>query len=93
MNQLPFQIQAVFLQNCLKMISHILSTRKEDEEEVLNLEELQEKTKPFVASSDLEVQERAGTLFNIIKAFLKLQAKGEMDLPSFGEELQYFFVT
>lgn len=58
-----------------------------------DLAELQEKTKPFVSSSDLEVQERAGTLFNMIKAFLKLQAKGDMDLVSFGEELKQFFIT
>ncbi|CAG7729876.1 unnamed protein product [Allacma fusca] len=64
---------------------------EQNESKELNLVEIQEKLKPFVSSEELEVQERASTLFNIIKVYLKLAGKQELNSESFGSELVHFF--
>jgi AP-3 complex subunit delta-1 len=110
--QLPHNIQSVYLHNCLKILSHIMtkSSVKKPEapktadlldggnengdgdgaetvetdqsqsvEESIDFLEIQEKLKVFLSSEELEVQERAGTLHNFIKCYLKLQSKGHVD--------------
>ena len=118
--QLPTNIQAVYLQNCLKILAHLLSaetngvtcfengteasevgdptTEVGDSENsnnghvrAVNLEDIQEKLRPFILSDEPEVQERAILLFNVIKYFLKLESKGEWNCVTLGSDLLSLF--
>lgn len=122
-NQLPHNIQSVYLHNCLKILSYILKTPKtvqdtmektadlidgevqeegeettvenpepKPESESIDFTGIQEKLKVFLSSEELEVQERAGTLHNFIKCYLKVQSKGlEDNLIEFAAELAVAF--
>jgi len=45
----------------------------------IDLQEIQDRIQVFLSSEELEVQERAGTLFNFIKCYLKIQSKGQSE--------------
>ncbi|XP_078574749.1 AP-3 complex subunit delta-1-like isoform X3 [Branchiostoma floridae x Branchiostoma japonicum] len=75
---LPGHIQAVFVQNIMKLYAAILVKYEEDEDndgirEVSDL--LVEKLPMFVQSGDLEVQERACCILQLMKYVKKLQDK------------------
>ncbi|OXA50499.1 AP-3 complex subunit delta-1 isoform X2 [Folsomia candida] len=113
-SQLPCNIQFVYLHNCLKILSFLLSKSKHvlptsssettadlldsglqngeisekpeiskssssHDDEFIDFNAIQEKLKVFLSSEELEVQERAGTLHNFIKCYVKLQSKGQSD--------------
>jgi AP-3 complex subunit delta-1 len=148
-SQLPYNIQSVYLHNCLKILAFLLtkSTTKQvskssetasdlidndgtggeglllqngdgssSEEQPIVVQEtttatpaknvntldvepidfnsIQEKLKVFLSSEELEVQERAGTLHNFIKCYLKLQSKGNSeDLAEVAGELVSSFCS
>lgn len=67
---LPEHIEAVFLQNILKLFAHLIHIYEIDEQydEILTLcDALTEKFEESVKSGELEVQERASTTLVIIK--------------------------
>lgn len=120
-SQLPFNIQSVYLHNCLKILAFLMCNSKpvsahetadllngevqhetlEEEplhgasigQEQINFNAIQEKLKVFLSSEELEVQERAGTLHNFIKCYLKLQSKNPEDLPDVAGELVAAFTV
>ncbi|XP_077332105.1 AP-3 complex subunit delta-1 isoform X2 [Lithobates pipiens] len=75
---LPGHIQAVYVQNVVKLYSGILQ-RKEGEGDHQAAEEITqlmvERLPQFVQSADLEVQERASCILQLMKYILKLQTK------------------
>ncbi|XP_078354382.1 AP-3 complex subunit delta-1-like [Oculina patagonica] len=77
---LPGHIQAVYVQNIAKLYAKVLANEQEEEEEDGEKtsvgETLVEKLPVFVQSADLEVQERASCVLQLIKYVLKLQGKG-----------------
>lgn len=78
---LPGHIQAVYVQNIAKLFAKILASEDHEEEgeegEKTSIGEmLVEKLPVFVQSADLEVQERASCVLQLIKYVLKLQGKG-----------------
>lgn len=76
---LPGHIQAVYVQNIAKLYAKILASEAEEEEDDEKTsvgEMLIEKLPVFVQSADLEVQERASCILQLIKYVLKLQGKG-----------------
>lgn len=88
---LPGHIQSVYVQNVMKLYARILACRdsEEEESEMTNGIEVNEdvhevgqllvdKLPMFVQSADLEVQERACCMLQMVKYVLKLQAKGEL---------------
>ncbi|XP_012601145.2 AP-3 complex subunit delta-1 [Microcebus murinus] len=75
---LPGHIQAVYVQNVVKLYASILQQK----EQVADMEEAQAVTQlmvdrlpQFVQSADLEVQERASCILQLVKHVQKLQAK------------------
>ncbi|XP_064626859.1 AP-3 complex subunit delta-1-like isoform X4 [Lineus longissimus] len=77
--QLPGHIQSIYVQNILKLYSRLLSKAEQEEDmeqikEVGNL--LMDKLPMFVQSADLEVQERACCVLQLMKYVIKLQEKG-----------------
>ncbi|XP_058941253.2 AP-3 complex subunit delta-1 isoform X1 [Pocillopora verrucosa] len=76
---LPGHIQAVYVQNIAKLYAKLLASEAEEEEEDEKTsvgEMLVERLPVFVQSADLEVQERASCILQLIKYVLKLQGKG-----------------
>ncbi|XP_063085008.1 AP-3 complex subunit delta-1 isoform X1 [Cavia porcellus] len=76
---LPGHIQAVYVQNVVKLYASILQRQEqageaEAAQEVTQL--LVERLPQFVQSADLEVQERASCILQLVKHVQKLQAKG-----------------
>ncbi|KAJ6234387.1 ap-3 complex subunit delta-1 [Anaeramoeba flamelloides] len=91
------RVQALFLQNSLKLYLNILKQNQEDEEsngdeEILEIEEILETNLPtFTQSIHLEVQERACTFLSILKLNKDMRSMGtsiDQELFSvFSEEL------
>ncbi|KAM5237869.1 AP-3 complex subunit delta-1 [Ctenodactylus gundi] len=76
---LPGHIQAVYVQNVVKLYASILQRQEqageaETAQEVTQL--VVERLPQFVQSADLEVQERASCILQLVKHVQKLQAKG-----------------
>ncbi|XP_053559053.1 AP-3 complex subunit delta-1 isoform X2 [Bombina bombina] len=75
---LPGHIQAVYVQNVVKLYSCILQ-RKEQEGDKAAAQEITQlmidRLPQFVQSADLEVQERASCILHLIKYIQKLQSK------------------
>uniref|UniRef100_A0A0B7A1L1 AP-3 complex subunit delta n=1 Tax=Arion vulgaris TaxID=1028688 RepID=A0A0B7A1L1_9EUPU len=76
---LPGHIQSIFVQNILKLYGKILKAAEAKEDDELKKEVhalLQEKLPVFIQSGDLEVQERACSILQIVKFIVKLEEKG-----------------
>lgn len=76
---LPGHIQSVYVQNIMKLYANIVKRAEEEgsRTEVKEVGEmLQEKLPIFIQSSDLEVQERACCMLQLVKYVLKLHEKG-----------------
>ncbi|KAH9491695.1 AP-3 complex subunit delta-1 [Bulinus truncatus] len=76
---LPGHIQSIFVQNILKLYGKILKAAEAKEDDNLKKEVhalLQEKLPVFIQSGDLEVQERACSILQIVKYIVKLEEKG-----------------
>ena len=72
---LPGHIQSVFVQNILKLYAHIVTQaeRRDDADDVTRVTALlSEKLPMFVASSDLEVQERVSSCKPCVALFTKI---------------------
>ncbi|XP_045845932.1 AP-3 complex subunit delta-1 [Meles meles] len=87
---LPGHIQAVYVQNVVKLYAAILQQREQAAEpdaaqDVTQL--MVERLPQFVQSADLEVQERASCILQLVKHIQKLQAK---DVPV-AEEVSALF--
>ncbi|XP_062966541.1 AP-3 complex subunit delta-1 isoform X2 [Cynocephalus volans] len=87
---LPGHIQAVYVQNVVKLYASILqqkeqATETEAAQEVTQL--MVDRLPQFVQSADLEVQERASCILQLVKHIQKLQAK---DVPV-AEEVSALF--
>uniref|UniRef100_A0A4W2D733 AP-3 complex subunit delta-1 n=1 Tax=Bos indicus x Bos taurus TaxID=30522 RepID=A0A4W2D733_BOBOX len=87
---LPGHIQAVYVQNVVKLYAAILQQKEQAADtsaaqEVTQL--LVERLPQFVQSADLEVQERASCILQLVKHVQKLQAK---DVPV-AEEVSALF--
>ncbi|KAJ7395577.1 AP-3 complex subunit delta-1 [Pitangus sulphuratus] len=75
---LPGHIQAVYVQNVVKLYASILQHKEQagDREAAQEITQLMiERLPQFVQSADLEVQERASCILQLIKYIQKLQAK------------------
>ncbi|XP_039622826.1 AP-3 complex subunit delta-1 isoform X1 [Polypterus senegalus] len=75
---LPGHIQAVYVQNAVKLFAAVLTRRESAGEKQAaqeTTEMLIEKLPQFVQSADLEVQERASCILQLVKYIQKLQAK------------------
>ncbi|XP_015420152.1 PREDICTED: AP-3 complex subunit delta-1 [Myotis davidii] len=87
---LPGHIQAVYVQNVVKLYASILQQKERDSdaEAAQELTQLMvERLPQFVQSADLEVQERASCILQLVKHIQKLQAK---DVPV-AEEVSALF--
>lgn len=87
---LPPHIQGIYLQNVLKLYTRVVSEAEAiDDMEVAQAvgQLVMDKMPVFVQSADLEVQERACGLLNLVKQLVKLQAKGD----KVSEDLQALF--
>lgn len=75
---LPGHIQAVYVQNIAKLYAKILASEEEEEDPDNKSigEMLVERLTVFLQSADLEVQERASCVLQLIKYVLKLKEKG-----------------
>ncbi|XP_042552975.1 AP-3 complex subunit delta-1 isoform X2 [Dipodomys spectabilis] len=76
---LPGHIQAVYVQNVVKLYASILQQQEQAAEAEAAQEVTQlmvERLPQFVQSADLEVQERASCILQLVKHVQKLQAKG-----------------
>eukprot|EP00106_Octopus_bimaculoides_P017599 XP_014785041.1 PREDICTED: AP-3 complex subunit delta-1-like isoform X1 [Octopus bimaculoides] len=76
---LPGHIQSVYVQNLVKLYSNILKKAEEEEDEATMKETgqmLLDKLPMFIQSADLEVQERACCVLQLVKYVMKLQEKG-----------------
>ncbi|XP_051893647.1 AP-3 complex subunit delta-1 isoform X2 [Pristis pectinata] len=87
---LPGHIQAVYVQNAAKLYASVLQQHeqagdKEAAEEITQV--LIDKLPQFVQNADLEVQERASCILQLIKYIQKLQAK---DVPVAEEVMALF---
>lgn len=90
---LPGHIQSVYVQNIVKIYANIIKRAEEagDTEVVKEVGEiLQEKLPMFIQSSDLEVQERACCMVQLVKYVLKLHDKGAT-LSGIAEEITTLF--
>ncbi|XP_074643854.1 AP-3 complex subunit delta-1-like isoform X2 [Tubulanus polymorphus] len=77
--QLPGHIQSIYVQNLLKLYTQILIKAEEEENEEMIQQAGQtliEKLPMFVQSADLEVQERACSVLQLMKYIMKLHEKG-----------------
>ncbi|KAE8631957.1 hypothetical protein XENTR_v10001373 [Xenopus tropicalis] len=75
---LPGHIQAVYVQNVVKLYSCILQSKEQagDQEAAQEITQLMiDRLPQFVQSADLEVQERASCILQLIKYIQKLQSK------------------
>ncbi|KAK1342928.1 hypothetical protein QTO34_015696 [Cnephaeus nilssonii] len=87
---LPGHIQAVYVQNVVKLYASILQQKEQDSDAQAAQELTQlmvERLPQFVQSADLEVQERASCILQLVKHIQKLQAK---DVPV-AEEVSALF--
>ncbi|KAM6218533.1 AP-3 complex subunit delta-1 [Rhynchocyon petersi] len=87
---LPGHIQAVYVQNVVKLYASILQQREqaaEREAAQAATQLLVDRLPQFVQSADLEVQERASCILQLVKYVQKLQAK---DVPV-AEEVSALF--
>lgn len=87
---LPGHIQAVYVQNVLKLYAAVLLKAEEEQDEETAKETsalLLERLPMFSQSSDLEVQERACSGLQLLKYVTKLQEKGQVC----GSELSALF--
>uniref|UniRef100_A0A9L0TQQ9 AP-3 complex subunit delta-1 n=1 Tax=Equus caballus TaxID=9796 RepID=A0A9L0TQQ9_HORSE len=87
---LPGHIQAVYVQNVVKLYASILQQKEQAAETEAAQEVTQlmvERLPQFVQSADLEVQERASCILQLVKHIQKLQAK---DVPV-AEEVSALF--
>ncbi|XP_069127630.1 AP-3 complex subunit delta-1-like [Argopecten irradians] len=87
---LPGHIQSVYVQNIIKLFANVLLSAEQDDDQDLMREMGQlmvEKLPMFVQSSDLEVQERACCVLQLVKYVLKLMDKG----VKVGEEVAALF--
>ncbi|XP_076977373.1 AP-3 complex subunit delta-1 isoform X1 [Tamandua tetradactyla] len=87
---LPGHIQAVYVQNVAKLYAAVLQQREQagDKEAAQDITQLMVDRLPqFVQSADLEVQERASCILQLVKYIQKLQAK---DVPV-AEEVSALF--
>ncbi|GCC25263.1 hypothetical protein chiPu_0003672 [Chiloscyllium punctatum] len=87
---LPGHIQAVYVQNAAKLYASVLQQNeqagnKEAAQEITQM--LIDKLPQFVQNADLEVQERASCILQLIKYIQKLQAK---DVPVAEEVMALF---
>ncbi|XP_057345624.1 AP-3 complex subunit delta-1 isoform X1 [Manis pentadactyla] len=76
---LPGHIQAVYVQNVVKLYASILQQKEQAAEAEAAQEATQlmaERLPQFVQSADLEVQERASCVLQLVRHVQKLQAKG-----------------
>ncbi|XP_032321924.1 AP-3 complex subunit delta-1 [Camelus ferus] len=87
---LPGHIQAVYVQNVVKLYAAILQQKEQAGDSQAAQEATQllvERLPQFVQSADLEVQERASCILQLVKHVQKLQAK---DMPV-AEEVSALF--
>uniref|UniRef100_A0A8C0KZY7 AP-3 complex subunit delta n=1 Tax=Canis lupus dingo TaxID=286419 RepID=A0A8C0KZY7_CANLU len=87
---LPGHIQAVYVQNVVKLYASILQQKEQAAEPEAAQEVTQlmvDRLPQFVQSADLEVQERASCILQLVKHIQKLQAK---DVPV-AEEVSALF--
>ncbi|XP_077981677.1 AP-3 complex subunit delta-1-like isoform X2 [Glandiceps talaboti] len=87
---LPGHIQSVYVQNIVKLYSHILlkAEKEDDKDQMLEVTNIVVERLPvFTESADLEVQERACCILQLLKYVLKLQAKD----VAVGEEVAALF--
>ncbi|XP_065844476.1 AP-3 complex subunit delta-1-like [Oscarella lobularis] len=93
---LPGHIQSIFVQNIIKLYAYLFKTKEEEEDDdedeeredddrILKL--LLEKLPLFLNSPDLEVQERASCVLQILKYMPKMKEKG----AEVAEELAELF--
>ncbi|XP_033106774.1 AP-3 complex subunit delta-1-like isoform X2 [Anneissia japonica] len=90
-SNLPGHIQSVYVQNVLKLYSAIVKKCEEDDDHEKGVEATQlllDKLPVFSESADLEVQERACTILQLLKYVKKIQEKE----VSVGDELAALFV-
>lgn len=76
---LPGHIQAVYVQNAAKLYASVLQQKEQagDKEGAQEITQMMiDKLPQFVQNADLEVQERASCILQLIKYVQKLQAKG-----------------
>ncbi|XP_015777632.1 PREDICTED: AP-3 complex subunit delta-1-like [Acropora digitifera] len=75
---LPGHIQAVYVQNIVKLYAKLLANQEEEEDAVSQSlgEMLVEKLSVFVQSADLEVQERASCVLQLIKYVIQFFSLG-----------------
>ncbi|GLH07566.1 AP-3 complex subunit delta-1 [Gryllus bimaculatus] len=82
---LPGHIQAVYVQNILKLFANIL-TKAEENQDVDGINKLCEivaaNMPQFVSSADLEVQERASSALQLVQYLQKQVNKGDFGLAS-----------
>lgn len=89
--QLPGHIQAIYVQNILKVFAHILYQEEErgDSEAILLLcDSVGNKLIQFVSSADLEVQERASSAVHLVRYIHKQVSKNETGM---SEEISALF--
>ncbi|PNF29931.1 AP-3 complex subunit delta-1 [Cryptotermes secundus] len=82
---LPGDIQAVYVQNILKLFTNILSHTEEhqDIERINKLcDMIAENLPQFVSSADLEVQERASSALQLVRYLQKQINKGELGVAT-----------
>jgi AP-3 complex subunit delta-1 len=78
----PGHIQSVYYQNILKIITYIIITTTDNNEtktkELVSMSV--DKMTVFLLSGDVEAQERASVILNILKSVLKLLEKSEFNI-------------
>ncbi|CAF0958357.1 unnamed protein product [Adineta ricciae] len=76
----PGHIQSVYYQNILKVITHIIISSENSETVAKDLVSMAiTKMSVFLSSGDVEAQERASVVLNILKVVLKLIEKSEFN--------------
>ncbi|CAF0892405.1 unnamed protein product [Rotaria sordida] len=77
----PGHIQSVYYQNILKIITYIIITLNNNETIIKELISMSiDKMSVFLSSGDVEAQERASVILNILKSVLKLLEKHEFNV-------------
>ncbi|CAF4394934.1 unnamed protein product, partial [Didymodactylos carnosus] len=81
--QFPGHIQSVYFQNILKIITHILTQVDGEEKEKMGemlklISTTIDKLELFLLSGDVEAQERASVVLNVLKIALKLIQRNEL---------------
>ncbi|CAF1088166.1 unnamed protein product [Rotaria sp. Silwood1] len=74
-------IQSVYYQNILKIITYIITTLDNNETAIKELVSMSiDKMSVFLSSGDVEAQERASVILNVLKSVLKLIEKHEFNV-------------